>query len=75
LESDTKSGVRRLGAIAVVESKRTLLEMFTGSRDRLVQLAARYSIPASYSFREFVLAGGLLSYGPGLTWAYLQAGI
>jgi putative ABC transport system substrate-binding protein len=39
--------------------------MFTGSRDRLVQLAARYSIPASYSFREFVLAGGLLNYGPG----------
>ena len=49
--------------------------MFTGSRDRLVQFAARYSIPASSSFGEFVLAGGLLSYRPGLTWAYRQAGI
>jgi putative tryptophan/tyrosine transport system substrate-binding protein len=39
---------------------------FTGRRVRIVALAARYAIPASYSFRDFVLEGGLMSYGPDL---------
>ena len=48
--------------------------MFTGSRDRLVALAAAYGVPASYPWREFVLAGGLISYGPSLAEAYRQVG-
>ena len=49
--------------------------LFMAWRGRLVAHAARYAIPDSYFFREFVLAGGLISYGPQLTWAYRQAGL
>ena len=35
-------------------------------RRRLVDLAAKHRLPAVYSFREFVDAGGLMSYGPNL---------
>jgi putative ABC transport system substrate-binding protein len=37
--------------------------MFTGNRDKLVTLAARYRIPTIYPFRIFAVDGGLISYG------------
>ena len=37
---------------------------FFGSRlEQLAMLAARHRVPATYQFREFALAGGLMSYG------------
>ena len=36
---------------------------FLTQRDRLVELAARHAVPAIYAFREFPIAGGLMSYG------------
>lgn len=49
---------------------------FLNSRpDRIVALAARYSLPAMYQWREFPAAGGLMSYGTVLADGYRQMGI
>jgi putative tryptophan/tyrosine transport system substrate-binding protein len=46
-----------------------------GQREQIVQLAARYKVPTLYFLREFVDAGGLMSYGPNIHNGYRQAGI
>jgi putative tryptophan/tyrosine transport system substrate-binding protein len=43
-------------------------------RDRIAALAARFAIPALYTFRENVTAGGLASYGPNLPDSYRHTG-
>jgi putative tryptophan/tyrosine transport system substrate-binding protein len=49
---------------------------FTNShRERLVALAARHALPAAYSQREAVEAGGLMSYGTNIADGYRQVGV
>jgi ABC-type uncharacterized transport system substrate-binding protein len=60
---------RRVGAMLVD------VDIFFGRRrDQLIGLAARYGIPASYSDRHYVAAGGLMSYGDDALEGSYQAG-
>jgi putative tryptophan/tyrosine transport system substrate-binding protein len=60
----------RTGALLIAN------DLFLNSRfDQLIALAARHAIPAMYPFREFTVAGGLMSYGTNLTEGYRQLGV
>ena len=61
---------RRVGAAFVSADP-----LFTSARAQLVALAARYAMPASYSFRALTAAGGLMSYGADLLDVHRQAGV
>ena len=47
---------------------------FTGRRQRLVLLTTRHAIPAVFGWREYVTAGGLMSYGADLRAGYRLGG-
>src|SRR6516162_2608901 len=66
---DTAKEVRA-GAMVVGTST-----FFTGRRDQIVGLAARDALPTIYDKREYVDAGGLMSYGTSFDDAYRQAGV
>jgi ABC-type uncharacterized transport system substrate-binding protein len=48
---------------------------FTSRHAQIVTLAARHGLPACYPWPNYVEAGGLMSYGTNLTWAYEQIGV
>jgi putative ABC transport system substrate-binding protein len=48
---------------------------FSSRREQLVALLSRDAVPAIYHLREFAVAGGLITYGAGLTAVFRQAGI
>jgi putative ABC transport system substrate-binding protein len=47
---------------------------FANRGEQLAALALRYSVPAVHQSREFVQAGGLMSYGGSVTESHKQAG-
>ena len=49
--------------------------LFTNRRVQLTALAARHALPAAYSVREFVDAGGLISYGTSIADMHRQVGV
>jgi putative tryptophan/tyrosine transport system substrate-binding protein len=74
-ETDLEAAFRtlvqqRVGAL-VVEVE----PFFTDQRTRIAALAARHQLPTIYGLREFVDAGGLLSYGTSITAANRQLGL
>jgi ABC-type uncharacterized transport system substrate-binding protein len=48
---------------------------FVAQRKRLIELAAKYAIPAVYGDRQIASDGGLLSYGASIADAYRQVGV
>jgi putative ABC transport system substrate-binding protein len=68
-------------AFATIVERRVAAVLYPASlffqvrQEQLVALAARHSIPAMYEWREFVTAGGLMSYSTNRAEAYRQIGI
>ena len=60
------------GAVAIVLAPDAL---FAIGRDQIVTLAARHSLPAIFSVRDFAVAGGLMTYGTSQREAYRLLGI
>jgi putative ABC transport system substrate-binding protein len=61
---------KRVDAILVAPD-----QLFNAGRRQLIALASRHALPAIYIQSQFVVDGGLLSYGPSLTASYRQAGL
>ena len=78
LEASADSDFEKAFARAVQEGAGALSinadPFFTPRRAQIVALAARHGLPTIYALREYVEAGGLMSYGPTLGWAYEQIG-
>ena len=71
LEPNFDSIVKERAGALVVQND----PFFDSQRDRLIALAAQYSIPAIFHIREYPAAGGLMSYGASLLDAYRQVGV
>jgi putative ABC transport system substrate-binding protein len=65
-ESDFEAAFKTLAERQVGALLLGVDPIFTANRNKLVLLAARGKIPTSYQDRDFVLAGGLLSYGANM---------
>jgi putative ABC transport system substrate-binding protein len=61
---------RQAGALLVSSDP-----FFNSRREQLVALASRHAVPAIYEWREFADIGGLISYGPSLTYINHQTGV
>jgi putative ABC transport system substrate-binding protein len=61
---------QRVGAVLVGTSS-----LYNRRMEQLAALAARHAMPAIFLYREFVLAGGLVSYGSSLRYGLHQSGI
>jgi putative ABC transport system substrate-binding protein len=62
---------QRVGAILVNANS----SYFVGRIEQIAALAGRHALPAIFPYREYVLAGGLMSYGISLGFPYHQVGI
>jgi putative tryptophan/tyrosine transport system substrate-binding protein len=61
---------QRVGAVLVGIST-----LYNQRMEQLTALAARHALPAMFTYREFALSGGLMSYGSSLGYLFRQAGI
>jgi putative ABC transport system substrate-binding protein len=63
-------GQLRIGALAIGADA-----FFNSRSGQLAALALRHAVPTIYQFREFAVAGGLMSYGGSLTDAHRLVGV
>jgi putative ABC transport system substrate-binding protein len=79
LEATSEAEIDRVFATLVQQRAGALLvpaeAFFFVRRDQLITLAARNAIPTIFGYREFPVAGGLISYGASLADAYHQQGL
>jgi putative tryptophan/tyrosine transport system substrate-binding protein len=79
LTASTDAGIDTAFATAVDAHADGLLvsdsPFFTVRHDRIAELASRHRLPTIYGWREYVAAGGLISYGTRLTDAWRQVGV
>jgi putative ABC transport system substrate-binding protein len=79
MEASTESDfVRSFATLAELPNAAMLVSVdpfFDSRADQLASLAARYRVPTVYNLREYVEAGGLLSYGSSIVDTYRQAGV
>jgi putative ABC transport system substrate-binding protein len=73
-ESDFEPVIARLVATASPALLVAASPFFNARRETLVAAANRHAVPAMYGRSEFVVAGGLVSYGADLSEAYRQVG-
>ena len=73
-ERDLATAFTTLSQLQVDALLVTADPLFNEMRDQIVALAMRYKIPAIYASREFVIAGGVISYGASETDAHREAG-
>jgi putative tryptophan/tyrosine transport system substrate-binding protein len=62
---------KNIGGLVVASSD----PFFDSRRNRILAFAAEHRLPGIYQFRDYVLEGGLISYGPSLTDTYRQVGV
>jgi putative tryptophan/tyrosine transport system substrate-binding protein len=79
VSASTEGGIDAAFAILAEQRAAALLVandlLFISRRDQIVAQAARHALPAIYNTRDYIAAGGLMSYAPSLEEAYRQAGI
>jgi putative tryptophan/tyrosine transport system substrate-binding protein len=66
----TAAATQRVGIVLVHTDP-----FFNSNRNELIALAEKHAMPAMYELREFVVGGGLASYGTNIVEAYRQLGI
>jgi len=74
-ENEFEAAFRTLAQLRVHALLVAVDPLFDSHPRQLVELAARRTVPAVYNLREFVSAGGLMSYGASIADTYRQAGV
>ena len=74
-EHDLDEAFASLGKLGVSGIVVPAEPFFDSRRERIVSLAVQHAVPMISSLREYVVAGGLMSYGPSLPDSYRRAGI